>query len=122
MKLNQLQLRRARAYAKKYEKHASPIIFHKAYSERDVIHILQATVDGHERVAKLVKTWRKNLPLNPTQSRRQFAYDLLACVEQALVGVSDYCRAYHFQDCSNCDDLACCDNTYRRYHPKKRRP
>jgi hypothetical protein len=124
MKLNRLQLRAARGYAKKCGQHATPIIAYDAgirvFSERDVNKILLATVDGYERVAALLKAWRKQPPLNPTQTKKQLLYDLLARVEQALVSVSDYCRAYHLQDCSNCDDLKCCDNTYRQYHPRKR--
>lgn len=123
MKLNRDQIRAARSYATKCGKHAAPIVAHatrtRVFTERDVNEILLATVDGHERVAALLKSWRKQPPLNPTQTKKHLLYDLLARVEQALIGVSDYCRAYHLQDCSNCDDLECCDNTYRKYHPRK---
>lgn len=125
MKLNRDQIRAARSYATKCRKHAAPIVAYatrtQVFSEREVNEILLATVDGHERVAELVKAWRKQPPLNPTQTKKQLLFDLLMRVEQALVGVSDYCRAYHLQDCSNCDDRECGDNTYKRYHPRKKR-
>lgn len=124
MKLSREQIRAARAYAKKCAKHAAPIVAHatrtQVFTERDVTEILLAALDGHERVAKLIKSLRRDPRISPHQTKKQQVYELLAMTEQALIGVSAYCREHHLQDCSNCDDLKCCDNTYRQYHPRRK--